>query len=230
MVIKSRSLSVEDRRLRSRVKWSAALSMLLLSASLIMIFQGYLFMDIDGRDVGVGQIIWLPALIGSCSWLWLLLTLSGARPNVSLPISIIALAGAEFFALIMPVEEVSGMAWEAGNGLIPSISFVALALTAIIWTATGLIDPLRENRTMYAVAMTAVVLIGFLLSYEYFWYLQGAMAASLASALLWGAFYDGRLHIYVRGKLKKRRSVAMVLMISFIVLPMLLLGIPFLLQ
>lgn len=229
MVIKGRSYHVEDRRLRSRVKVWSALSLLLLAASLVMIFQGYLFMDIDGRTVGLGQMIWLPSLIGSCSGLWLLMTMAGARPGLSLPISIAALAGAEFFALVVEVREVSGMAWEPGNGLIPALSFAALALTSITWTATGLIDPLRSNRAMYAVAMAAAVMIGLILSYMYFWSLQGVMATGLASALFWGAAYDDRLHRYSKGG-RKRWSVSLVFMATFMGLPMLLLGVPFLLQ
>ena len=69
-----RSLGVENRALRFRVKGWAVISLLMLTAALILIFQGGLYVDVDGRQVGIGQMIWLPGLIGACSCLWLLLT------------------------------------------------------------------------------------------------------------------------------------------------------------
>jgi hypothetical protein len=203
----------------------------MLSAALILIFQGGLYLDVDGREVGVGQLLWFPALIGSCSCLWLLLTLAGTRTNISISISLIALAGAEASALLIPVHEISGLNWEAGNGLVPAVSFASLAITALTWTATGVIDPLRHNWWTYGVAFAAAALIGLILSYQYFGYLQGVMATTLAAALVWGLAYDKRLHQYGNGTKGKVRSAPVaVFMGTFLLLPMLMLGLPYLLR
>lgn len=224
-------MSVEHRALRFRVKGWSVISLLMLSAALILIFQGGIYLDVDGREVGIGQLLWLPALIGSCSGLWLLLTLAGTRTNISISISLVALAGAEACALLLSVEPVSGLNWEAGNGLVPAISFASLAITALTWTATGLIDPLRHNWWTYGVALAATAFIGLILSYQYFWYLQGVTATTLAASLMWGLAYDKRLHQYGKGKKEKSRSAPVaVFMLTFLVLPMLMLGVPYLLR
>ena len=203
----------------------------MLSAALVLIFHGDLLMDVDGTRVGIGQVLWLPGLIGSCACLWMLMTLSGARTNQSLAISLITLATAEGFVLLLPVQELSGMDWPTGNGLVPAISFASLALSAITWTATGIVDPLHQDWWTYGVALAAVALIGFILSYQYFWYLQGVVATSLAGTLVWGAVYDRRLHRYGDEKGKGDRGApAAVFVATFLALPMLLLGPPYLLQ
>lgn len=186
-------------------------------------------MELEGRWLGLAQLMWLPGLIGSCSCLWLLLTRYGVRASISIPVSLGNLAIAEAFALLLPVKEVSGLVWETGNGLVPAISFAALALTSLTWTATALVDPSRTNRTTYAVALAAVLIIGFLLSYNYFWSLQGAMATSLAAALFWGMSYDRRLHPFRKPKVQKTGSAGALFLMTFLGLPMLLLGLPYLL-
>ncbi|MCG7845294.1 MAG: hypothetical protein MIO90_07690 [Methanomassiliicoccales archaeon] len=231
MKSQGRSFSVENRALIFRVKGWAVISFLMLFTALVLIFQGGLFMDVDGREVGIGQMLWLPGLIGSCSCLWLLLTLTGTRTNISISISLIALASAEVCTLLLPVWEVSGLNWEAGNGLVPAISFASLAITALTWTATGVVDPLRQNWWTYGVAFAATALIGLILSYQYLWFLQGVMATTLASSLVWGLAYDGKLHHYSSGKRTKRRSAPVSLfLITFLALPMLMLGLPYLLR
>jgi hypothetical protein len=231
MMSQGRSFSVENRALSFRVKGWAVISFLMLFIAIILIFQGGLYTDVDGREVGIGQIIWLPGLIGSCSCLWLLLTLAGTRTNISIAISLIALAGAEVCALLLPVREVSGLNWEAGNGLVPAISFASLAITALTWTASGVVDPLRQNWWTYGVAFAATALIGLILSYQYFPFLQGVMATTLASSLVWGLAYDGRLHRYGSKKKTKTRSAPVALfLITFLALPMLMLGLPYLLR
>lgn len=194
-----------------------------------MIFWGGPVLELEGKRVGIAQLFWLPGLIGSCSCLWLLLTLSGARGTISISVSLGNLAGAEVFSLLLPVKEVSGLVWETGNGLVPSISFAALALTSLTWTATALIDPSRTNRTTYAVALAAVLMVGFLLSYSFLWSLQGAMAAGLAAALFWGMSYDRRLHPYSKRNVRTKSSPAALFLTTFLGLPMLLLGLPYLL-
>ncbi|HNX48348.1 MAG TPA: hypothetical protein PLC39_05730 [Methanomassiliicoccales archaeon] len=220
---------MDDIRLRSRVMLWSGLSFLIFLSSLIMIFWGGPVLELEGRRIGIAQIIWLPGLIGSCSGLWLLLTLSGARGGISLSVALGNLAGAEALSLLLPVKEVSGMVWETGNGLVPATSFAALALTSLTWTAITLADPSRSTRTAYSVALAAVLAIGFLLSYNYLWSLQGAMAVGLAAALFWGMAYDRRLHPYSKVKVKKQGSPWVVLLITFLGLPMLLLGLPYLL-
>jgi|GEM_PF-1363432 len=229
MLSKGRSFSVDDIRLRSRVKVLTSISFLIFLASLAMIYWGGPVLELDGTRLGLAQLIWLPGMIGSCAGLWLLLTLSGARGNVSIPLALGNLAAAEVFSLLLPVKEVSGLVWETGNGLVPAISFAALALTSLTWTATGLVDPARSNRAIYAVAVAAVLLIGFLLSFNYFWSLQGALAASLAAALFWGMSYDQRLHPYRKVKVEPKASAAALFLMTFLGLPMLLLGLPYLL-
>lgn len=221
---------MEDKRLRSRIKVWACLSFFLLIISISFIYWGGPILEFDGRRLPLGQLTWLPGLIGACSCLWLLLTLGRARANVSIPLSLANLAAAEALILLLPVEEVSGLDWGTGNGLVPAISFAALALTSITWTATGLIDPLRTNRMMYAVALAAVLVIGFLLSYEYLWSLQGALASALAAALLWGMSYDQRLRPYKGGKLERTVSPWALALMTFLGLPLLLLGLPYLLH
>lgn len=222
---------MENRALIFRVKGWAVISSLMLFAALVLIFQGGNYVDVDGRRVGIGQLIWLPGLIGSCSCLWLLLTLAGTRTNISISISLVALAGAEACALLLPVREISGLNWEAGNGLVPAISFASLAMTALTWTATGVVDPLRRDWWSYGVALAATATIGLILSYQYFWYLQGVMATALAAALVWGLAYDGRLHQYGHGgKVKVRTSPIVLFMATFLMMPMLLLGLPYLLR
>jgi hypothetical protein len=201
----------------------------MLLTSLVLIYMGGPVLEVGGRQLGIAQLIWLPALIGSCSCLWMMLTLSGVRGSISIPASLINLAAAEVFSLLLPVEEVSGMVWEAENGLVPAISFAALALTSLIWTATSLMDPARSNRTAYVVALGAVLSIGFLLSYNYLWSLQGAMAAGLAASILWGRSYDRRLHPNRKGKVERGMSPAALFLITFLGLPILLLGLPYLL-
>ncbi len=230
MMLQGRSSSVDDGRLRSRVWGWSTLSFLLFLSSLPMIFWGGPVLELDGRQLGLAQLLWLPGLIGSCSCLWLLLSLSGARGSTSIPVSLGNLAAAEVFSLLLPVEEVSGLVWETGNGLVLAISFAALALTSLTWTATALVDPSRTNRTTYAVALAAVLIIGFLLSYIYFWSLQGAMAAGLAAALFWGMSYDRRLHPYRKAKAERYGSPRALFLITFLGLPMLLLGLPYLLH
>jgi len=229
MSILERSSSVDDIRLRSRVAICSGICFLMFLSSLALIFWGGPVLELDGRRLGLAQLIWLPGLIGSCSCLWLLLTLSGVRSTISLLVSLGNLAGAEAFSLLLPVNEVSGLVWETGNGLVPAISFAALALTSLTWTATALMDPTRSDRTAYAVALAAVLIIGFLLSYNYLWSLQGVMAAGLAAALFWGMSYDRRLHPYRRQKAERYGSPGVLLLITFLGLPMLLLGVPFLL-
>lgn len=229
MMLQERSSSVDDIRLRSRVAVWSGISFLMFLASLIMIFWGGPVLELDGRRLGLAQLLWLPSLIGSCSCLWLLLTMSGARAAITIPVSLGNLAAAEVFSLLLPVEEVSGLVWETGNGLVPAISFAALALTSLTWTATSLIDPARSNRTTYAVALAAVLIIVFLLSYNYFWSLQGAMAAGLAAALFWGMSYDRRLHPYRKQRAERYGSPGALFLITFLGLPMLLLGLPYLL-
>ncbi|MHC1679767.1 MAG: hypothetical protein AB9860_00740 [Methanomassiliicoccales archaeon] len=207
----------------------ASLSFLMFLSSLVLIFWGGPVLELEGRRFGVAQLIWLPGLIGSCSGLWVLLTMSGARGSVSIPVSLGNLAAAEMFSLLLPVEEVSGLVWETGNGLVLAISFAALAITSLTWTATALIDPSRTNRNTYAVALAAVLIIGFLLSYNYFWSLQGALAAGLAAALFWGMSYDRRLHPYRKLKGKTKSSPGALFLMTFLGLPMLLLGLPYLL-
>ncbi len=210
------------------VFWSGV-SFTLFISSLVMIFWGGPVLELDGRKVGLAQMIWLPGLIGSCSCLWLLFTMRGVRSSVSIPVSLGNLAGAEVFSLLLPVDQVSGLVWASGNGLVPAISFAALALTSLIWTATGLIDPPRLNRTAYGVALAAVLIVGFLLSYDYFWSLQGAMASGLAASLLWGLSYDRRLHPYRKSKAERYGSPWALMLFTFLGLPMLLLGLPYLL-
>jgi hypothetical protein len=229
MMHQERSSGVDDIRLRSRVVVWSGLSFFMFLSSLSMIFWGGPILELDGRQVGLGQLMWLPGLIGSCSCLWMLLTLSGARAVISIPVSLGSLAAAELFSLLLPVDEVSGLVWETGNGLVPAISFAALALTSLTWTATALIDPVRTNRTTYAVALAAVLIIGFLLSYIYFWSLQGAMAAGLAAALFWGMSYDRRLRPLRKQKVERYGSPGALFLITFLGLPMLLLGLPYLL-
>jgi hypothetical protein len=229
MMLQGRSSSVEDNRLRSRVVMWSGLSFLMFLSSLLMIFWGGPVLDLEGRRFGIAPLIWLPGLIGSCSCLWMLLTLNGARGSVSIPVSLGNLAAAEVFSLLLPVEEVSGLVWETGNGLVPAISFAALALTSLTWTATALVDPSRTNRTAYTVALAAVLMVGFLLSYNYFWSLQGAMAAGLAAALFWGMSYDRRLHPYAKKKVRTKSFPGTLFLMTFLGLPMLLLGLPYLL-
>ncbi len=224
-----RSSSVDDGRLRSRVVMWSGLSFLMFLSSLVLIFWGGPVLELEGREIGVAQLLWLPGLIGSCSGLWMLLTLSGARGSVSIPVALGNLAGAEMFSLLLPVKEVSGLVWDTGNGLVPAISFAALALTSLTWTAISLIDPSRSNRNSYTVALAAVLIIGFLLSYNYIWSLQGAMAAGLAAALFWGMSYDRRLHPYAKLKNGTKSSPGALFLITFLGLPMLLLGLPYLL-
>lgn len=230
MMLKERSFCVDDNRLRSRVAIWSSLSFLMLLSSLVMIFWGGPVLELEGREVGIAQLMWLPGLIGSCACLWMLLTMSGARGSVSIPVSLVNLAAAEIFSLLLPIEEVSGLVWEAGNGLVPAISFAAIALTSLTWTAIALIDPSRTNRTAYAVALAAVLMVGFLLSYNYLWSLQGALAAGLAAALFWGMSYDRRLHPYRKQKVKTKSSPGALFLITFLGLPMLLLGLPYLLR
>ena len=208
--------------------WSS-LSFLMFLSSLLMIFWGGPVLELEGKKFGLAQIIWLPGLIGSCSCLWMLLTMSGARGTISIPVSLGNLAGAEIFSLLLPVKEVSGLVWETGNGLVPAISFAALALTSLTWTALAMVDPSRTNRTAYAVALAAVLIIGFLLSFNYFWSLQGVMASGLAAALFWGMSYDRRLQPYRKLKIKTKSSPGALFLITFLGLPMLLLGLPYLL-
>ncbi len=229
MMLQERSSSVDDSRLRSRVVAWSVISFLMLLSSLLMIFWGGPVLELDGRRLGLAQLIWLPGLIGSCSCLWLLLTRNGARGIISIPVSLGNLAAAEVFTLLLPIEEVSGLVWETGNGLVPAISFAALALTSLTWTATALVDPIRTNRTTYGVALAAVLIIGFLLSYNYFWSLQGAMAAGLAAALFWGMSYDRRLRPFKKHKVERLGSPGALFLITFLGLPMLLLGLPYLL-
>jgi hypothetical protein len=208
--------------------WSS-LSFLMFLSSLLMIFWGGPVLELEGKKFGLAQIIWLPGLIGSCSCLWMLLTMSGARGTISIPVSLGNLAGAEIFSLLLPVKEVSGLVWETGNGLVPAISFAALALTSLTWTALAMVDPSRTNRNAYAVALAAVLIIGFLLSFNYFWSLQGVMASGLAAALFWGMSYDRRLQPYRKLKIKTKSSPGALFLITFLGLPMLLLGLPYLL-
>ena len=219
---------VDDARLRFRVKTWGLLSFLVLTASVALIFYEGPFLELNGHRAGVGQILWVPGLIGSCVCLWLLLTLSGAHSGLSVPIALGALAGAELCALFLPVSEVSGLYWEKGNGLVPAITFASLALTSVIWTATRLIDPSRTNRHIYMVALAAVLVVGLLLSYRFFWSLQGVMATGLAASLLWGMAYDPRLHPYGR-KQKGRGQPGALLLMTFHGLPLLLLGLPYVL-
>lgn len=230
MMLQERSSSVDDIRLRSRVAIWSGISFLMLLSSLSMIFWGGPVLELAGNRLGLAQLIWLPGLIGSCSCLWLLLTMSGARAMISIPISLVNLAAAEVFSLLLPVEEVSGLVWKTGNGLVLAISFAALALTSLTWTATSLIDPPRMNRTTYGVALAAVLIVGFLLSYKYLWSLQGAMAAGLAGALFWGMSYDRRLHPYRKHKAERYGSPGAIFLTTFLGLPMLLLGLPYLLH
>jgi hypothetical protein len=229
MSFNERSSAVDDIRLRSRVVIWSGLSFLILLSSLYMIFWGGPVLEMDGRRLGLAPLLWLPGLIGSCSCLWLLLTMSGVRSGISIPVSLGNLALSEGCSLLLPVKEVSGLVWETGNGLVPAISFAALALTALIWTATTLVDPVRSNRTTYAVALAAVLIIGFLLSYEFFWSLQGAMAAGLAASLFWGMSYDRRLSPYRKAKAERYGSPGVLFLSTFLGLPMLLLGLPYLL-
>jgi hypothetical protein len=208
----------------------AIISFLMLIASLIIILQGTYRIDLDGEQVGLGEVLWLPALIGSCASLWLLLTLSRARTLASLPLALIALTGAEACALLLPIKPISGLSWETDNALVPAISFASLALTALIWTATVIIDPPRRSWGTYGVALTATVLIGLLLSYQYFYYLQGVMATSLAGAMVWGFVYDRRLHRYAREDMKGRGAPLAAFIATFLALPMLMIGLPYLLQ
>jgi len=219
---------VDDARLRFRVKTWGLLSFLVLTASVALIFYEGPFLELNGHRAGVGQILWVPGLIGSCVCLWLLLTLSGAHSGLSVPLALGALAGAELCALFLPVSEVSGLYWEKGNGIVPDITFASLALTSVIWTATRLIDPSRTSRHTYTVALAAVLVIGFLLSYKFFWSLQGVMATGLAASLLWGMAYDPRLHPYGR-KQKGRGQPGALLLMTFLGLPLLLLGLPYVL-
>ena len=221
---------MEYTRLRSRVRLWSLPSFLMLAAALAMFHLGGPELNLSGHWVGVAQLVWVPSLIGSCVTLWLLLTMSGARGNRSLPLSLAFLAGAEFCALLLPVTEVSGLSWGNGNGLMPAISFAALALTAIIWTATGIVDPALSSRSVYAVAMSAVLIVGFLLSYAFFYMMQGAMVMGPASALLWGASYDRRLRPYGKGTKAGRAPLATLTFVTFLGLPMLLLGLPYLLN
>ena len=230
MMLQELSSPVDDNRLRSRVVIWTGLSFLMFISSLIMIFWGGPIVELGGREIGIAPLIWLPGLIGSCSCLWLLLTMRGTRGIVSIPVSLGTLAGAEIFSLLLPIEEVSGLVWETGNGLVLAISFAALALTSVTWTAIALIDPSRTNRTAYAVALSAVLIIGFLLSYNYLWSLQGALAAGLAGALFWGMSYDRRLHPYRKQKEKVKSSPGALFLITFLGMPMLLLGLPYLLH
>lgn len=227
----SQGIRGRDRALVNRVKGWAVISFIILSISLLLIFLGGPSVEVDGREVGVGQTMWLPGLIGSCSCLWLLLTLAGTRTNISISISLIALTGAEVCALLLPVREVSGLNWDAGNGLVPAISSASLAITALTWTATGVVDPLRRNLWTYGVAFAAIAPIGLILSYQYFWFLQGVLATALVSALVWGMAYDARLYPHRNGKKEKVRGAPMVLfLISFLAMPMLMLGLPYLLR
>ena len=219
---------VDDARLRFRVKTWGLLSFLVLAASVALIFYEGPFLELNGHRAGVGQILWVPGLIGSCVCLWLLLTLSGAHSGLSVPLALGALAGAELCALFLPVSEVSGLYWEKANGLVPAITFASLALTSVIWTATRLIDPSRTNRHIYMVALAAVLVVGLLLSYRFFWSLQGVMATGLAASLLWGMAYDPRLHPYGR-KQKGRGQPGALLLMTFHGLPLLLLGLPYVL-
>lgn len=220
---------MDDSRLRYRVVMWSSLSFLMFLSSLLMIFWGGPVLELEGKKFGLAQIIWLPGLIGSCSCLWMLLTMSGARGTISIPVSLGNLAGAEIFSLLLPVKEVSGLVWETGNGLVPAISFAALALTSLTWTALAMVDPSRTNRNAYAVALAAVLIIGFLLSFNYFWSLQGVMASGLAAALFWGMSYDRRLQPYRKLKIKTKSSPGALFLITFLGLPMLLLGLPYLL-
>ena len=205
MMLQGRASSVDDNRLRSRVVIWSGLSFLMFLSSLFMIFFG-------GPSAGAGRkAVWTcSAHLAARSDRLLLLPPGCCSPSAgraeasAIPFSLGNLAAAEIFSLLLPVKEVSGLVWETGNGLVPAISFAALAITSLTWTATALIDPSRTNRTAYTVALAAVLIIGFLLSYNYFWSLQGAMVAGLAAALFWGMSYDHRLHPYK--KLKVVRS------------------------
>jgi len=231
MMSQGRLKIVDDRALRFRVKGWSIISFSLLTMSLIMTFQGGFYIDVDGQRLGLGTMLWLPGLIASCSCLWLLMTMSGARTNISLPISLAALAGAEVCALLIPIREISGLNWDGGNGLVPAISFASLALTALTWTATMTMDPLRQNWWTYGVALVATVLIGFILSYQYFWFLQGVMATSLAGALTWGLAYDHHLQVWRKEKKGLRpQAPGMVFLASFLALPLLMIGLPYLMQ
>ncbi|MBN1110397.1 MAG: hypothetical protein JXA45_06530 [Methanomassiliicoccales archaeon] len=220
-----------DKRGLSRwVKGWAIVSFLLLLVSLVTVFQGTFRIDLNGEPIGLGQVLWLPALIGSCGSLWLLLTLSGTRTVVSISVALTALVGAEGCALLLPVSPIHGLFWEAGNALVPAISFASLALTALTWTATLLVDPPRRSWWTYGVALTAIVLMGFLLSYEYFYYLQGVMATSLAGALVWGSVLDRRLHRYSREGMEGKGATTAAFIATYLALPLLIIGMPYLLQ
>ncbi|HNU36596.1 MAG TPA: hypothetical protein PKJ15_08350 [Methanomassiliicoccales archaeon] len=229
MLLQERSSGVDDSRLRSRVVAWSVISFLMFLSSLSMIFWGGPVLELEGKRLGLAQLIWLPGLIGSCACIWMLLTLSGVRGSISIPVSLGNLAAAEVFSLLLPVEEVSGLVWETGNGLVPAISFAALALTSLTWTAILLVDPARTSRTAYTVALAAVLIIGFLLSYNFFWSLQGVMAAGLAAALFWGMSYDGRIRPLRKQKVERFGSPGALFLITFLGLPMLLLGLPYLL-
>lgn len=229
MLPQGRSTSVDESRLRSRVVAWSVISFLMLLSSMSLIFWGGPVLELAGKRLGLAQLFWLPGLIGSCSCLWMLLSRRGVRVGISISVSLGNLAGAEVFSLLLPVNEVSGLVWETGNGLVPAISFAALAMTSLTWTATLLMDPARTNRTAYGVALAAVLAIGFLLSYNYFWSLQGAMAAGLAAALFWGMSYDRRLNPYRRQKAERYGSPWALFLVTFLGLPMLLLGVPYLL-
>jgi len=229
MFPQERSSSVDDIQLRSRVVFWSVVSFLMFLIALSMIFWRGPVLELEGRRLGVAPLIWLPGLIGSCSCLWMLLTLSGARGSVSLSVSLGNLAAAEVFSLLLPVDEVSGLVWETGNGLVPAVSFAALALTSLTWTAIVLVDTSRVNRAVYGVALAAVLTIGFLLSYNYLLSLQGAMAAGLAAALFWGMSYDRRLSPYQKTKAERYGSPGTLFLVTFLGLPMMLLGLPYLL-
>ncbi|MDD1772562.1 MAG: hypothetical protein LUQ09_06530 [Methanomassiliicoccales archaeon] len=218
-----------DRALDHHVKAWTTTSLLLLSISLVLICQGDIFFSIGSTSIGAGQMLWLPGLIGSCSCLWLMLTMLGARTNISLTISLAALAGAEACTLLLPTNKIDGLDWNEGYGLVLGISFASIAITAITWTATGVIDPARRNWWSYGVALAATVLVGLALSYFYFGFLQGALATALAAALIWGAAYDKRLDRY--GDVKDERGHPIILLtLTFLALPLLILGMPYLLQ
>jgi len=218
-----------DRALDNHVKAWTTTSLLLLSISLVLICQGDIVVRIGSTSIGAGQVLWLPGLIGSCSCLWLILTMLGARTNLSLAISLAALAGAEACTLLLPMNKIDGLDWNDGYGLVLAISFASLAITAITWTATGVIDPARHNWWSYGVAFAATVLVGLALSYLYFGFLQGALATALAAALIWGAAYDKRLDRYGDAEHEKGHPFIL-LILTFLALPLLILGMPYLLQ
>ncbi len=100
--------------------------------------------------------MWLPGLIGSCSCLWLLLSLSGARGSTSIPVSLGNLAAAEVFPAAPgrgSLRSGLGDRQRAGPGDILRCPGPDLAHLDGHRAA----DPSRSNRTTYAVALAAVL-------------------------------------------------------------------------